>query len=301
MTRNARWQRIVGVLGLALGSLSACDRDDDARTVNEIDDLAVRVDEGSKVAVAPAEALVGVLVPKAEVVLTSPGFARLARLGAQVGDRVSEGEVVADLDIGEERNDLAEATAAWQASEAELERLELELQQARETRSEIEQLEGIVSNAELREQRYAERLAAARRRSAGASLRQQHTRIEDAAAKLVEAQLRAPFDGSISRRYVDAGATLDTGEPVVQLISDARLVRFAVPQERSGALRLGGAVRVEFIEEGLELTGEITSIAPEIDAGTRLVFVEARLTSDNGRLGDLRVGTVGRVNLADGT
>ncbi|WP_434428370.1 hypothetical protein [Nannocystis pusilla] len=45
-----------------------------------------------------AEAMVGVLVPEAEVVLTAPEFARLERLDVQVGDRVREGDVVAALE-----------------------------------------------------------------------------------------------------------------------------------------------------------------------------------------------------------
>ncbi|MCY1004621.1 efflux RND transporter periplasmic adaptor subunit [Nannocystis pusilla] len=244
---------------------------------------------------AAAEAMVGVLVPVAEVVLTAPEFARLERIEVQVGDRVREGDVVAALDVREERHELAAATAAWEASKAELERLELELQRARETRSDTEQLEGVVSGAELREHRYAEKLAAARKRSASASLRQQRSSVEDASAKIVEAQLRAPFAGAISRRYVDAGATLELGRPVVQLISDARLVRFAVPEARGEALRLGAAVRVEFVDEGLTVTGEVTAIAPEIDAGTRLVFAEARLAPEDGPLQALRVGTVCKV------
>jgi multidrug efflux pump subunit AcrA (membrane-fusion protein) len=123
--------------------------------------------------------------------------------------------------------------------------------------------------------------------------------VEDASAKIVEAQLRAPFAGAISRRYVDAGATLELGRPVVQLISDARLVRFAVPEERSAALRLGGAVQVEFVDEGLKVRGAVTAIAPEIDAGTRLLFAEARLEPGDGFLQALRVGAVGRVEFVE--
>ncbi|WAS98835.1 hypothetical protein [Nannocystis punicea] len=37
--------------------------------------------------------------------------------------------------------------------------------------------------------------------------------MEDASAKIVEAQLRAPVAKAISRRYVDAGATLELVTP----------------------------------------------------------------------------------------
>ncbi|MDC0669138.1 efflux RND transporter periplasmic adaptor subunit [Nannocystis radixulma] len=284
---------------MVLAAVVACDAGD-VGDANERERVVLRDDEEPiAAATAQVEAMVGVLVPEAEVVLTAPEFARLERLDVQVGDRVREGDVVAALDVREERHELAAATAAWEASKAELERLELELQKAREMRSDSEQLEGVVAGVELREHRYAERLAAARKRSASASLRQQRSTVQDASAKIVEAQLRAPFAGAISRRYVDAGATLELGRPVVQLISDARLVRFAVPEERSAALQLGGAVQVEFVDEGLKVWGEVAAIAPEIDAGTRLLFAEARLEPGDGFLQALRVGAVGRVEFVE--
>lgn len=246
------------------------------------------------------DTMVGVLVPAAEVVLVSSGFARLARLDVQVGDHVGEGDVVAEMDVRGDRGELAAATAAWKASRAELDRLALELEQARASRSDVEQLEAFVSKAELREQRYAEKLTAARKRSAGASLEEQRSKMEEASARIAEADLRAPFSGLVARRYVDPGATLGTGEPVVQLISDARLVRFAVPEARTKALRVGAAVVVAFADEGIEVTGEVSTIAPEIEAGTRLVFAEAKVQLGQAQANALRVGTVGRVRFGGG-
>lgn len=246
------------------------------------------------------EPMVGVLVPEAEVVLVSSGFARLARLDVEVGDHVDAGAVVAEMDVRGDKSELQAATAAWKASKAELDRLALELEQARATRSDVEQLEEFVSKAELREQRFAEKLSAARKRSAGASLEQQRSKMEEASARIAEAELRAPFSGQVARRYVDPGATLGTGESVVQLISDARLVRFAVPEGRTKALHIGAPVTVAFEEEGIEVAGEVITIAPEIEAGTRLVLAEARVELGEAQSKSLRVGTVGRVRFASG-
>ena len=262
-------------------------------------------DAASEPGPVEAEAMVGVLVPASEVVLVASGFARLERLDVQVGDHVGEGDTVAEMDVRGDKTELASATAAWKASKAELERLELELQQARADRKDVEQLEDFISKAELREQRFAEKLAAARKRSAGASLSQQRSKMEEASARIAEAELRAPFAGVISKRYVDPGATLSTGEPVVQIISDTRLVRFAVPEGRAEALRLGASVMVRFEEEdgsapGLEVAGTVSTIAPEIDAGTRLILAEAELMLSPAQREALRVGKVGRVRFAEG-
>lgn len=276
------------VIGLC-SVLGACDREPALERAAPAAAIEPRVALAS-----PARSLdttmTGVLVPEHEVVLVASGFARLDRLDLDVGDHIGEDELIAELDIRGDRSELEVATAAWKASTAELERLALELDQAKAKREDVEQLEDYVSKAELREQRYAEQLADARKRSAGASLSQQRSKMEAASAKITDAELRAPFAGSIADRYVDAGATLDTGDPLVRLISDARVVRFAVPEAAGAPLRLGARVIVVF-EGSEDFAGEVVTIAPEIQVGTRLIFAEAKLD----RTADLRVGAVGRV------
>ena len=242
------------------------------------------------------EPMVGVLVPGAEVTLVSPGFARLASLEVEVGDHVEADALVAMMDVRGDRGELSAATSAWRASKAELDRLDLELEQARETRSDVEQIEDFVSEAELRERRYAEKLAGAKTRSAGASASEQRSRMSEAQARIAEAELRAPFAASVAQRFVAVGATASTGDPIVQLISDRRLVRFAVPESQVGKLRVGVGVRVNFPASGVdELVWTVSSIAPEIDAGTRLVFAEAELLGDPSGLVGLRVGAIADV------
>jgi RND family efflux transporter MFP subunit len=239
--------------------------------------------------------MIGVLVPEAEVVLTATGFARLDRFDPQIGDHIDAGEVVAVLDIREDRSELASASAAWRTAASELERLEIELEQARATRADVETLEDFVSRAELDERRFAEDLAAARKRSAGAALSQQRVEVEAAQVRVAQAELRAPFDAVVAHRHVDPGATLHLGEPVVALISEARLIRFAVPEAHAAALTLGAKLRVTFADTDLVLTTEVSAIAPEIDAATRLLIAEAHLDSPP----PLRVGTVARVHFTD--
>lgn len=226
------------------------------------------------------EAMLGVVVPAAEVLLVSNNFARVEVLDLKVGDHVGLGQLVAQMDIRGDQSEFDQATAAWKASKAELERLELELEQAKSSRAEVESIEDFVSKAELRERRYAEKVAEARRRVAGASAREQRTKMSEAEARMAEAQLRAPFEGSVSQRYVDEGATVGMGDPVLELISDERLVRFAVPESRSSLLQLGAIVEMTIENVGgvpTVVRGRVDSIAPQVDPGTRLIFVEARL------------------------
>jgi membrane fusion protein, multidrug efflux system len=241
----------------------------------------------------PAQpAMLGVLAPAAQVVVVSPGFARVDRIDVVLGDHVAADQRIAVLDLHAERSELGSTTAAWKAAKSELERLELELEQARANRADVEQLEDFVSAAELRERRFAEQLAGARKRSANAELEQQRRKIDAATERLAEAELRAPFPAVVAHRYVDPGASMAAGDPVLELLSEQRLVRFAVPEQHAQRLRLGAAVEVRFDGAPGVVSARVTAIAPEIAAGTRLLFAEAQLDRE---LPELRVGAVARV------
>ncbi|MFO7568148.1 MAG: HlyD family efflux transporter periplasmic adaptor subunit [Enhygromyxa sp.] len=290
--------KVARPLVLCVLALVACERSTPTVERSPADQLHP-IEATTKPADPPAEPvdepMIGVLAPAAEVVLVAPGLARLERLDAKLGDHVAEEEIVAVLDLRSERGELAAATASWRAAKAELERLELELQQARANRAEVEQIESHISAAELRERRIAEQLAEARKRSAGASLSQQRSLVDAASERVREAELRAPFAAVVAQRHADPGASLATGEAIVELLSADRIIRFAVPEQRSEALHTGASLRVSF-DGGIELRGEVSAIAPEIEAGTRLLFAEATLEGDSS---GLRVGAVARVRFVD--
>lgn len=284
----SRWlMGLAGLLGLfGLLGLLGCDAEPSEQGPPPARGLGARMGPAVDVGIQAwereraEEAMLGVVVPAAEVLLVSNNFARVEVLDLKVGDHVGLGQLVAQMDIRGDQSEFDQATAAWKASKAELERLELELEQAKSSRAEVESIEDFVSKAELRERRYAEKVAEARRRVAGASAREQRTKMSEAEARMAEAQLRAPFEGSVSQRYVDEGATVGMGDPVLELISDERLVRFAVPESRSSLLQLGAIVEMTIENVGgvpTVVRGRVDSIAPQVDPGTRLIFVEARL------------------------
>jgi membrane fusion protein, multidrug efflux system len=283
-------------LALAVGVVLLGCSGEPPRSLEGAPELALELVEPARAEPEEPVEMIGVLTPVAEVTLVAPGFARLATIEVELGDRVAADELVAVMDLRSERSELASATAAWKAARAERERLELELEQARAERADVEQLEDFVSAAELRERRHAEQLAAARQRSADATLSQQRSHVEAAAKRVSEAELRAPFAAEVAHRYVDPGATLTAGEPIVALISEARRVRFAVPEQHGARLRLGAPVVIGFGDAGVDIHGEVSAIAPEIDPATRLVFAEARL---DGEVGSLRIGAVARVRFLE--
>ena len=98
---------------------------------------------------------------------------------------------------------------------------------------------------------------------------------------LRDAQIVAPFDGTVAAQYVDPGTTVSRSTPIVRVISPASLViRFAVPEEQAASVAVGRNVIVSVGSVNLTAEGVIESVVPEIDAALRMVVVEARLTGE---------------------
>jgi len=110
-----------------------------------------------------------------------------------------------------------------------------------------------------------------------------------------DAEIRAPFDGIVTARYLDPGAHVTSTTPIVRIISASDLfVRFAVSVERARALRVGRPVLVT--GGAAPIHGAIEKVAPEIDAASRMVVVEARV---DGAGAEARSGEMVTVALAE--
>jgi multidrug efflux pump subunit AcrA (membrane-fusion protein) len=104
----------------------------------------------------------------------------------------------------------------------------------------------------------------------------QRARVAQARDRLAKAELRAPADGKVARRYVDPGALAGPGQPVVRLIGDSTLiVRFAAPPEQARSLR--AAARLSIATGDGRVPAVIESVSPEVDPPSGMVIVVAAL------------------------
>lgn len=110
--------------------------------------------------------------------------------------------------------------------------------------------------------------------------------------------LRAPFDGEIASRYVDPGAYVRPGNPIVELV-DRSVIRLAgdVPEIDFAAVAPKTAVKLRLLATGKELTGEIGRRAPGADRSTRTVHFEIDLPNAER---DIPVGTTAEITVAIG-
>jgi RND family efflux transporter MFP subunit len=235
--------------------------------------IAVGVDAGA--------GYVAVVAP-VEAVDVAPAFdGILTAVLARPGDRVTAGQVLAELDPRPLREELALASAALRAAKASERQARVDVRDAtREVKSEQRAVaDGVSPVRQLEEAKYALERARAAAARASATVAEQEARLDQAKNRLDDTSVRAPFAGTVAQRLRDRGAGTGPGAPVVRLLGEGGglRIRFAVPPEDARAFAPGQAVLVDVDGSPSEERATVRQVSPELDAPSRLVFVEATI------------------------
>jgi RND family efflux transporter MFP subunit len=255
---------------------------------------------GAAGAPAPSRAAgyVGVVLARQAVTVSAEGDGRLAAVAVRVGDAVRRGQDLAALDTDAMHDEMVVVNATVAAARSEERRAELELDRTRDRRARRELHPELYAEEELASARNAEQAAAAAVDSAKARVGEELGRLRQLETRLQHAVLRSPIDGRVALRYLDAGALVHSGAPVVRLISAGEfMLRFAVPPEQAAAIRKGAGVEMRLDSLPLSLSGRVSQVAPRIDTASQMVFVEADLQVPPAILDRLQDGLPGRVSL----
>jgi RND family efflux transporter MFP subunit len=237
---------------------------------------------------------VGVLVSPQAVDVQSPLEGMVGEVLVRMGDRVKKGQRLAMLSGEAQRKDVTIAEASALAATADADRAVVELDEAKERRAAAEGMSSYLSRQEVQAARYQEKLALARLGSARAAADERRAVLQKLRGLAADAEVRAPFDGVVAARYVDAGARATPGTPLLRLISGREMwVRFAIPEDYADHVTVGQELKVQVPPLGITVRGQVVTVAPEIDAAARMVFAEARLLSSEGAA--LPAGLVARV------
>lgn len=243
-----------------------------------------------------SKGFLGVVVTREAVDVAAETSGRIESVAVRVGDGVSRGDLLARLDTRELQQDLGMARSSLTAARAEVTRIRSQVQEAETRYRRRSDLPDIFSKEELEAAKMEMETAAATLEAAEARAAEQETQVEQLRSRLQRAEIRAPFEGTVSLRYLDPGATVLAGSPVVRLLStEELLVRFAVPPESVESLELGDTVEVAIEDAEVRSPATVLHISPEIDGPSRMVFVEARLDVPEDAVGRIRPGLVARV------
>ena len=203
------------------------------------------------------------------------------------GAVVKRGEVLATLDC---RNASA-ATREIAARAHAIEERQAALQHEAERTKEMQQ-GGFASANELEQLQAKSASEKAEAESMRASLVSRSLEVDDCI-------LRAPFAGEVSERFVDPGAYLRPGNPVVTVIdrSQVRIVADA-PEADFTIVAAGTPIKIEVEATGARLQALVSRRAPAADDATRTVRFEIDVPNAD-RV--LPVGSTARLTIDVGT
>lgn len=227
---------------------------------------------------ASPQGWLGVLVARQSVSVAPDATGRIETVEVQVGDRVARGDRLASLATEPILQDLAMAEASLRAARAEEARSGVELRNAEARFARRSGLPDTFSQEDLAAARLEQEQATASAEAAAARVAEHIAQVARLQETLEQADVSAPFSGTIAQRFVDPGAMVGPGNPIVRLISsDELILRFAVPPEEASSLSLGDRVTAEASRLRAPVTAIVLRISPEVDIASELIFAEARL------------------------
>ena len=224
-----------------------------------------------------------VLPAQLQAYVESAIFARtngyLLRWNKDIGSKVKKGELLAEIDTPEVDQELSQAKAAQQQTEAQL-------QLAKSTAERWANLRKTdsVSQQEADQQASAYSQATANTAAAEANVR----RLQQLESFK---HVYSPISGVITRRNTDVGALITAGSSgtgkelfdVAQV--DPLRVFVSVPQTNAPSIRAGLPAHIELREyPGQKFNGKVVRTADSIDPATRTLLTEIDVPNPDGRL-----------------
>lgn len=274
---------VIAGLGLGIYFLAIYPRLQNSR---ELATLAAAAQEKSVIVVKPTQtdATAPLILPgNIEANRSASIYARvdgyLKQWYVDIGDHVHQGQVLADIEAPQIDASLREAQAQLELAQANL-----KLAQTNSARSQQLFTNKVNSQQELDTVLATGQVEQANRDHAAASL-------ENAEQMKNYEQVRAPFDGVITARYIDIGSLVTSGSvKTVQKLfdlaqSDPVRVFVNVPQSDVSRVQAGSSATVKVDEYPNEtFNGKVARDAGAFDQASRTILLEVDVPNPNGRL-----------------
>lgn len=188
---------------------------------------------------------------------------RIVRLAVRPGQAVKQGDLIAEIDP-------ADAVQQHRADTADAARLEALLAQQERLVARQQELLGknFISKNALDD-------AAAQRDALKSQLDAARARAALSAAGLKKTRIVAPFAGTVEEQIAAHGDYVKLGDPVVRLVSNARLrARLPFPESAAARLKPGQKVRLESpLQPGRAFESVIDEIRPTLAETSRALDV----------------------------
>jgi RND family efflux transporter MFP subunit len=269
--------------------------------------------------------VVGTLAAVDEVTISSEADGKVAKILADLGDRVSAGQLLVHIDnekqqytYAQQQAALARTLAQYGAPDSEhlpeledtpdARRANADLVQATQAydraselfkRTLISQQALDDAKAALQSKRAIYNSAIQNAKNLRASIQASEATMKLAARQLRDTEIRAPFDGFVQKRLVNMGELVKTQMPVMAIVRlDPLKVTAEIPEKMAPWIHAGQAVDLKVdAYQDRTFTGKVSRISPAVNTATRAFPFEALVPNPEAVL---KPGTFARVHIESG-
>jgi membrane fusion protein, multidrug efflux system len=207
--------------------------------------------------------LSGTLMPLNQTTVKSKVAAEVRQISVQEGDKVTRGQIIAQLDVADLKARLASQQATLDEARARLALAEKnrETNRALLNQNFISQnaFDGIASSADVGQ----------------ASVRAAEAQWQIARRAMDDAVVRSPMDGIISKRFVQPGEKINFDAPLAAIVS-LNQMELEAPVPANEIPRIKAGQTVDFNVDGFNgraFAGKVARINPSAESGSRSIMV----------------------------
>ncbi|HEX3770106.1 MAG TPA: efflux RND transporter periplasmic adaptor subunit [Polyangiaceae bacterium] len=237
-----------------------------------------------------AVTLPGSVQPLQETVLYARASGFVKRWLVDMGDKVTAGQLLAEIETPELDQELDQARAQLAQAQPTLQRSKANRELSAANLQRYQQLApvGVASQADLDQRLAQSQVDEANVNVAQATIQAQEANIRRLMQLKAFNHVTAPFAGTITQRWVEVGAlvTAGNGQPLYRIAAlDPARVFVHVPQDVAPGIRTDVNAVVSVREyPGRTFQGKVSRAAGELDAATRTMNTEVRVPNGDGAL-----------------
>ncbi len=250
--------------------------------------VPIEVSPVTKATIREVGIYTGTLLPESQFIVAPKIAGKLEKILVDIGDEVTQGQLIAVLDDGEYVQQVDQAKAELDVAKANIEenRSALDLKQREFERAKTLREKKIFSESVLDTTESQYKAALAKQKVVLAQVAQKEAELKTAQVRLAYTRIRAFWqNGSSTRlvgeRFIDEGAMLPSNTPIVSIIDIHSLKAVIHVIERDYPRVLTGQIAVISTDAypGRKFAGTIERIAPILKEAARQARVEITISN----------------------